>query len=453
MSNSPSKASIFASSLVDLGSTMCRHSKRVRLPALFAGTTLLLSPHLLAREIDPGMGVSFGQVNFTFPGAVQMSSSYGQVFVDFNQILNGTGLSSGFVNVASDQGWIVQNLPVVGNSGIPGLSAMFNLGLPSQVSAFDAYVDFSQSPISTFSPSTPREFSIRQVVNNAEGASSSNRAKVPGPPPAPLRTFSDLGTSFIEFILGHARSVETAINQCVPAAIANSLQFLSETTGIALKQENIPGVNGEPPNSLVGQIDVAMERPPGFGVGYHQMISGKLNYLSLNGLGNSIVNKFQSSKVGSDVEKAGLTAYRKGGAPTFDFINSELRHGEDVELVVAWKDAGGGHAVELVGSGVTLGVPWIAFTHDAVQGDNSSGTSLSDGGFGFSYLVDTDQDGLLNFHNYVDGSEGQVTQVLSESLVPGPFPLFGVGAAFGYSRKLRKIIKRSKMPEALRAVG
>ncbi len=148
-------------------------------------------------------------------------------------------------------------------------------------------------------------------MNNAEGAGPSLRKEIPGPPPAPLAIFSELGTSLVEFVSGHARSVETAINQCVPAAIANSLQFLKETTGIELRQENIPGVNGVPPNSLVGQIDVAMGRAPGQGVGYEQMISGKLNYLSLNGLGNSIVNKFQSDVVIADVENSGLTADRR----------------------------------------------------------------------------------------------------------------------------------------------
>lgn len=38
-------------------------------------------------------------------------------------------------------------------------------------------------------------------------------------------------------------------------------------------------------------------------------------------------------------------------------------------------------------------------------------------------------------------------------LVPAPLPLLGVGAAFGYSRKLRKRIKISKTPEVMSAIG
>lgn len=37
--------------------------------------------------------------------------------------------------------------------------------------------------------------------------------------------------------------------------------------------------------------------------------------------------------------------------------------------------------------------------------------------------------------------------------VPGPLPLLGVGAAFGYSRRLRKRIKTSKAPEVISAIG
>ena len=37
--------------------------------------------------------------------------------------------------------------------------------------------------------------------------------------------------------------------------------------------------------------------------------------------------------------------------------------------------------------------------------------------------------------------------------VPGPLPLLGVGAAFGFSRKLRKRIKTSKTPEVLSTIG
>jgi len=41
---------------------------------------------------------------------------------------------------------------------------------------------------------------------------------------------------------------------------------------------------------------------------------------------------------------------------------------------------------------------------------------------------------------------------VTENEVPGPLPILGVGAAFGYSRKLRKRIKSSKLPEVMSAI-
>jgi hypothetical protein len=54
------------------------------------------------------------------------------------------------------------------------------------------------------------------------------------------------------------------------------------------------------------------------------------------------------------------------------------------------------------------------------------------------------------------GSGGTITfsnPASNPTNVPGPLPLFGVGAAFGFSRKLRKRIKRSTTSEIMSAIG
>jgi hypothetical protein len=48
---------------------------------------------------------------------------------------------------------------------------------------------------------------------------------------------------------------------------------------------------------------------------------------------------------------------------------------------------------------------------------------------------------------------GTFQDVELQQKVPGPLPLLGVGAAFGYSRKLRKRIKTSKTSEVMSAIG
>jgi hypothetical protein len=54
-------------------------------------------------------------------------------------------------------------------------------------------------------------------------------------------------------------------------------------------------------------------------------------------------------------------------------------------------------------------------------------------------------DGKIYVANNSDGVNGELLQLTPVSS-PGPLPLLGVGAAFGYSRKLRKRIKIDKLP-------
>jgi hypothetical protein len=53
----------------------------------------------------------------------------------------------------------------------------------------------------------------------------------------------------------------------------------------------------------------------------------------------------------------------------------------------------------------------------------------------------------------VNVTQTPITEFVDPASVPGPLPLFGVGAAFAYSRKLRNRIKTSKMPEVMSAIA
>ena len=46
-----------------------------------------------------------------------------------------------------------------------------------------------------------------------------------------------------------------------------------------------------------------------------------------------------------------------------------------------------------------------------------------------------------------------INDVNNFEIVPGPLPILGLGAVFGYSRKLKKLIKASKSPEVKNAIG
>jgi hypothetical protein len=51
------------------------------------------------------------------------------------------------------------------------------------------------------------------------------------------------------------------------------------------------------------------------------------------------------------------------------------------------------------------------------------------------------------------GQDVNLDAIEAASKVPGPLPLLGIGAAFGFSRNLRKRIKGSKSPEVISALG
>jgi hypothetical protein len=69
----------------------------------------------------------------------------------------------------------------------------------------------------------------------------------------------------------------------------------------------------------------------------------------------------------------------------------------------------------------------------------------------FSYPTEDMLDGGFISNGTTDINASSSLQISTE--VPGPLPIFGVGAAYGYSRRLRQRIKRTKTPEVISAIG
>jgi hypothetical protein len=189
---------------------------------------------------------------------------------------------------------------------------------------------------------------------------------------------------------GHP-SVEQGVNQCAPAAVANSLQWLEDQYGIAVPHAHVPGINGNPPHSLVGQLDRAMNRSPNQGVSAEQAITGKLRYIGDNNLGDDLIVKhYGDNFLPGNRTVAGVTSVDQTNDPPkltlIEWIQREVQAGEDVELAIFYP-GGGGHMVDVTAAGTTLGVPWIAWVHDAKQGQ-PGGTTASDGGVVWTQIKD-----------------------------------------------------------------
>lgn len=383
----------------------------------------------------PGQGVSFSQVDFTWLGATTLNSNTGQVDVDIATLQSSTGILSGFINISTSLGWVVQNLPVFSDFPYPSISTTFQLSTSSgiDITSLDAFVDFTLTPATSFEGGHLTTFPVGDIRFNGEGKGAPVTGGPPAPQPPGVVAFIPGGLLQVCLQPGHP-NVEAANSQCGPAAAANSLQWLEDTYGIVVPHPHIPGLGcigaGGPDGSLVGELDSEMgrdgtcvNRVTRGGVNDGPFLAGKLCYLALNGLGGTIIVKHQDDGTlagdpgGANFMSCGLTSLGRGAVPTAEFIIDEVCKGEDVELGYSRP---GGHWVQIVGAGTTLGHPWILHRSDQVQSgddavpppdaiDNNEGT----GGTQFASLRDIDGDGFLNLLGEPGSPEADI--VVSES--------------------------------------
>ena len=355
--------------------------------ALVAAITYLHG-HAVAQGyvLQPGDGLQFAQLDFTFPGATSLDSEYASAIIDFQQVAAASGITKGWVNVATPQGWVVRNAPHDASLDFPGISWMFNLGAAGNISSLTVHAEVSAQVVTAFAPPLTTRFSVGNQAWNAEGTG----ATATTPPGGPM---NHAGAVFVanppqppqeHWQSGHP-NVEQEKNQCHTAAIANSLQWLEDKTGINVPQPHQPGGPGS--NTLVGAIDAASNRQANQATPWTEVLDGKLRYLDLNNLGDDLVVKHKNAPGGTHVPAGNRTVgsatsygYDANGTDLFDFILAELAAGEDVELVLEWPD-GTAHTVQARGAGVRGGVPFVSFNHDAKQGAAGGNTSAADGGF------------------------------------------------------------------------
>jgi hypothetical protein len=114
--------------------------------------------------------------------------------------------------------------------------------------------------------------------------------------------------------------------------------------------------------------------------------------------------------------------------------------GEKYDIVFQLYGPGSGSVNASFGSNgvnVTGSSQWVEYAFEGVAA--TANTILA---FGYSAINAPSA--------YIDNVSVRVTLY---STVPGPLPLLGLGAAFGFSRKLRKRIKTIKTPEVMSAIG
>jgi uncharacterized protein (TIGR03437 family) len=410
-----------------------------RLCALLSLAAALAS----AQVVPPGGGVTFEQITFGFEGMSQSGSAWARAVGDPAALMETTGLPRGFVNIFSEDGWVVQNWPLDASEAllraaqpmIPPDTNYFQLFPPSQsphqVTTLPALVQYTPLPIIT-PPPTP-SFSAHPVafhIWDAEGAADAPVTHI-GPPPAPSAvTFEPQGETF-SHVLPYPSNIEAADNQCVPASVANSLQYLEDRYGLPIPDEHRLGLKGD--NTLVGKLDTEMDRSvtsrrSGSGLWFVPMLNGKFEYLEDSGLEDALVLRHQGRGWGGagnqlpagDYSSSGLESTDDGAAVTWDWICDQIKAGEDVELIFSYDNASGqptgGHAVRVFGCGKTNDRPWLKILHDSAQNTDSFGLETPT-----VYIQDRDGDGMLNFRNATEEIRFAHSESVTDEVKRGEF--------------------------------
>ena len=387
-------------------------------------------------QIYPDWGIDFVQLDIDLLEYKEPNSSTGLVALDFNKLMDSTNSTSGYVNLYNPNlGWVVQNMIYDHNLNIPGLSAMFNLKSDSSVTNLKIFAILSQETIkdtillSDLEYLNFLQYNVGSSTYRIGGKTGS--IKVLGPPIPIVSLFDSTKTTEINWQHGHVVH-EQDDNQCGPGALANSLQWLKEKKGLPITDTYKPGIKD---SSLVGQIDITTGRVTHKALADKNMMKGKLTYINNNNLNNrlkikhKVVKGYKNSLSNSDTIKVGKTfsvANKDTTKSLIDWIISEIKHGEDVELGIMW-NSGGGHWVDLIGGGYINGNPWIAWVNDANQGFTNNGTATTaddsvknnggltpkQGGYGWSYITKNNE---LIYIAGTDSSRGKLDLAYSESI-------------------------------------
>jgi len=400
---------------------MNRHAPTSTL--IIAMVLATIPPPLLAADfaVLPSNGVSLRQIDFEGTSTIN-DTDLGVLEIDLNELRAKSGFKSGYLNASTSKGWIVKNLPMLPEETYPysNISTEFDLDIESgtDVETLSISINLSDTIVDDYISIDDTTYIMGTETISFGGIPDTPVTSAPAPPNLTDILFGDQSQNDTVTQFDHP-NIEAANNQCMPASVANSLQFLEDTTGLTVPHDNVAGLRGD--NSLVGKLGEAMgrsvtSRTSGSGT---WGLDGKLLYLTQNGLADRIqtVHYGVGAKSGANDVSAtsgGVTASSTGGGTTIPFnsVLDALREGQDCEMVYSWPT--GAHAVDLVAAGTTGGRPWIVHGSDLDQTTDSEGAGAS--GYRFEYLNDPDEDGQFN----LSGGNKEIVQVICQKYIPPP---------------------------------
>ena len=309
---------------------------------------LIFQPHDVALAQPAAISnVDFDQVDFFLDGSLEGGDTdWGEFNVDFTP-----GSDFEFVNVLANTGgsdeWVIRNLPLIPESfQSSGFSSQmyFDLGPLGVSSGTDiSTLDYCITQATVPSGSAP--VCIPNQVAQAGDSQAITNSGVPsgvtavGAPPAAdvfdfLNPFINVETNWHKDM----PNVVQGTRECGPGAAANSLHWLAQEHGWALKNDDIQNTLSDLANNMgtgnIGTWDKAFAE-------------GKLKFAKDNkNKGVDVTNHFAGGAGGTGpagnqglptdgnyVSPNGNGTAVRDGPVTWDYVEQELDKGEDVEIV------------------------------------------------------------------------------------------------------------------------
>jgi hypothetical protein len=395
--------------------------------------------------------VTFGQLT---PSGSNLVADWqiGMAFADFAE-LSKNGYTGGFIQVLEfdstnpdDAGaWVVQNLPIEGPHVLPGNGRPFTFAaqVPGLLPGTNAAVYHTmlaaappkkpapggnQPPANGWQPvrpphAGPQFFFLRPVPSTIGGIYPPPITNPPAPadvmPVDPAMSRTDSQDSLTDM-----NSVEQQRNECAPASVANSMQYLGVNDGANNNPAGRPG-------SRVALLDVLMGYNINLGTSPLAILTGKARYIAGANLTGRPLPITMNSQ-GRFCPNASIAPNcplgqngDSGAVPTADFITDALKAKKDVEVCFAWAaypasagppptpaSPGGAHCVFVTGYRFVNGFLTLDCTQDLNQG-KAGGTDFEDGGH-ISIRV-----GIVNNQLWIRSFFGRpalITNVITEAL-------------------------------------
>lgn len=401
--------------------------KTLKSPLIAVFLVFFSSPSLAVDTfVESSNGIAFSQLDFPGNNPVVLNSSVGSFEVNLLQLRISTGMQAGYLNVVLGGVWVVRNLPVFEEKDYPypSIATRFDLGVleGSAVSQLSADVLYSDDVKQVGVIGSPAAFAVDDYIMSPGGISAEpgviTGAGSAKPPSYKEVRFGDPENTRSIMQLDHPNE-DAADRQCYPMAVANSMQYLADTTDLVLPHKHVIGLSGD--DTLVGKIGKAMERDVtsrrnGNGVWYLEGIEGKLKYLAENNLQDRVRTRTwgtpdADSNHSVTVDgKTAVSTTEGAGTKLFSDYVAALEGGQACEAIYHWP--GGAHAVAISGAGYTRGQPWIIYSSDDDQSSDTKGAHSA--GIWFAHLVDSDDDGEFN----LGGGERQISMVMCQEYIP-----------------------------------